>query len=89
MDKLTAKDIASFVGVGISILGMLITAVTFAAWVGALANKVSSLEQTSIKGERIATLEGEVKSLGESNKELKTSVNNLVYTLQRRRRGDE
>lgn len=52
-------------------------------WASDLTRRVKTIEQSTVTAERIARLETEVKSLGDSTKELKSSINELVHELKR------
>lgn len=84
MGSVNVKDLLAYIGPIVSLSGMIVTAFVGAMWVGRLDERVINLEKTSVSGERIATLEGEVKNLSKTGDELKLSINNLVLLLQRR-----
>jgi len=52
-------------------------------WASDLTRRVSTVEASTVTAERIARLEAEVRGLGESTKELKGSVQELVRELRR------
>jgi len=55
-------------------------------WASDLSTRVAALEHSTVTAERIARLEAEVATLGETTKDLKRSVNDLVRELRRRDR---
>jgi len=52
-------------------------------WASDLTRRVSTVEASTVTAERIARLEAEVRGLGESTRELKGSVQELVRELRR------
>ena len=52
-------------------------------WASDLTRRVSTVEASTVTAERIARLEAEVRGLGESTKELRGSVQELVRELRR------
>lgn len=53
-------------------------------WASDLTRRVKTVETSTVTAERIARLETEVGTLGDSTKELKASINDLVRELRRR-----
>ncbi len=51
-------------------------------WASDLTRRVTTVEASTVTAERIARLEAEVRGLGESTKELKGSVLELVRELR-------
>jgi uncharacterized protein YlxW (UPF0749 family) len=51
-------------------------------WASDLTRRVTTVETSTVSAERIARLEVEVRGLGESTKDLKTSVRDLVRELR-------
>jgi uncharacterized protein YlxW (UPF0749 family) len=51
-------------------------------WASDLTRRVTTVETSTVSAERIARLEAEVRGLGESTKDLKTSVRDLVRELR-------
>jgi hypothetical protein len=51
-------------------------------WASDLTRRVTTVETSTVSAERIARLEAEVRGLGESTKDLKTSVQDLVRELR-------
>jgi len=52
-------------------------------WASDLTRRVSTIESSTVTGERIARLETEVRTLADSTRELKTSINELVRELKK------
>jgi len=52
-------------------------------WAADLTRQVTTLNGSTVTAERIATLETEVRNLGDSTRELKVSINDLVRELKR------
>ena len=52
-------------------------------WASDLTRRVQTIEGSTVTGERIARLETEVRALGESTRELKGSINELVRELRK------
>lgn len=52
-------------------------------WASDLTRRVKTIEASTVTAERIARLETEVNSLGDSTKDLKASINDLVHELKR------
>lgn len=52
-------------------------------WASDLTRRVTTVEASTVTAERIARLEGEVRSLGETTRELKGSVQEMVRELRR------
>lgn len=52
-------------------------------WASDLTRRVTTVEASTVTGERIARLEAEVRSLGETTRELKGGVQELVRELRR------
>jgi hypothetical protein len=51
-------------------------------WASDLTRRVQTMEGSTVTGERIARLEAEVRALGDSTRELKGSINELVRELR-------
>jgi hypothetical protein len=51
-------------------------------WASDLTRRVTTVEASTVTAERIARLEAEVRGLGETTKELKSSVQDLVRELR-------
>lgn len=58
--------------------------VTALWWASDLTRRVATIENSTVTAERIARLEGEVRTLGDNTRELKGSINELVRELRRR-----
>lgn len=52
-------------------------------WASDLTRRVTTIEGSTVTAERLARLETEVRSLAESTRELKASINELVHELKR------
>ncbi|MDZ4866569.1 MAG: hypothetical protein SGI91_04545 [Alphaproteobacteria bacterium] len=51
-------------------------------WASDLTRRVTTVEASTVTAERIARLEGEVRNLGETTRELKGNVQELVRELR-------
>jgi hypothetical protein len=52
-------------------------------WASDLTRRVATIEESTVTAERIARLEGEVRSLADNTRELKVGVNELIRELRR------
>lgn len=52
-------------------------------WASDLTRRVTTIESSTVTGERIARLEAEVRTLADNTRELKASVNELVRELKK------
>ena len=72
---ITLKDLLAFGSIGATIIAG-------AFFFGGLAARVQALEQSTVTAERIATLEGEVRSMRASTDELRGSIKDLVRAVK-------
>lgn len=65
----------------IAILGVIITIMTGAMWMGELSNSVMYLKSTSVSGERIARIEARLEMLVISQERTSRAVDELTLSL--------